>query len=52
LAAQLSADIGAALAQKDKMDREQQAQTHETHPHFQDVMTSGADAWIVLTVSM
>jgi hypothetical protein len=48
----LSADIGAALAQKDKMDREEQAQTYETLPHFQDVMASGADTWIALTVSM
>jgi hypothetical protein len=47
----MSADAGAALAQKDTMDREQWAQTYETHPHFQDVMTSGADARIDLTVS-
>jgi len=47
----MSADAGAALAQKDKMDREQWAQTLETRPDFRGVMTSGADDRIALTVS-
>ena len=51
LAAQMSGDAGTALAQKDKMDREQWAQTLETRPDFRGVMTSGADDRIALTVS-
>jgi hypothetical protein len=47
----MSADAGAALARKDTREREQRARTCETHPHFQDVMTAGADARIAWTVS-
>jgi hypothetical protein len=34
LAAQMRVEVGAALARKDQMDREQRAQTYETHPRF------------------